>query len=47
MSPWLALAWVWLGSALAMAALFVFARRVRNLGFVDVGWAGLMALARA
>ena len=45
MSPWLALAWVWLGSALAMAALFVFARRVRNLGFVDVGWAGLMAAA--
>lgn len=45
MSPWATLGWVWLGSALAMAALFVFSRRVRNLGFVDVGWAGLMAAA--
>ena len=45
MSPWLALAVVWVGSALGMAALYVFAMRVRNIGYVDVGWAGLMALS--
>lgn len=45
MNPWLALAVIWLGSALGMAALWAFAMRVRNVGFVDVGWAGLMALA--
>jgi len=45
MTPWLVLALVWAGSALAMAALWAFALRARNLGFVDVGWAGLMAVA--
>jgi len=45
MSPWWILALVWAGSALAMAALWVFSMRVRNVGYVDVGWAGLMALA--
>jgi steroid 5-alpha reductase family enzyme len=43
MSPWLSIAWVWLGSAAAMAALWAFSMRVRNVGYVDVGWAGLMA----
>ncbi len=45
MSLWLALALIWAASALGMAALWAFALRVRNIGFVDVGWAGLMALA--
>lgn len=45
MSAWSALAWIWLGSALGMAALWAFSMRVRNVGYVDVGWAGLMALA--
>jgi steroid 5-alpha reductase family enzyme len=45
MSPWLAVGVIWLASALAMSALWAFALRVRNIGYVDVGWAGLMALA--
>ena len=45
MNAWLLLAWTWLGAAVGMAALYVFSMRVRNLGFVDVGWAGLMAAA--
>lgn len=45
MSPWLAAAIIWLGAALGMVALWLFAMRVRNIGYVDVGWAGLMALA--
>ncbi|MBP6627571.1 MAG: DUF1295 domain-containing protein [Arenimonas sp.] len=45
MSPWLVLAVIWGASALGMVALWAFALRVRNIGFVDVGWAGLMALA--
>ena len=45
MSPWLAMGVIWLASALAMTALWAFALRVRNIGYVDVGWAGLMALA--
>jgi steroid 5-alpha reductase family enzyme len=36
---------VWAASALAMAAVWAFAMRVRNVGYVDVAWAGLMALA--
>jgi len=44
-NPWLALAIIWLASALAMAGLWAFAMKVRNVGYVDVGWAGLMALA--
>ena len=43
--PWLSIGIVWLGSALAMAALWAFSMRVRNIGYVDVGWAGLMAIA--
>ncbi|MFY2762512.1 DUF1295 domain-containing protein [Arenimonas sp. MALMAid1274] len=45
MSLWLAVALVWLASALGMTALWLFSMRVRNVGYVDVGWAGLMALA--
>lgn len=45
MSVALALAVIWATSALAMAGLWLFALRVRNIGYVDVGWAGLMALA--
>ena len=45
MNPWLSIGLVWAGSALAMAALWAFSMRVRNIGYVDVGWAGLMALA--
>lgn len=45
MNIWLALAIIWLASALGMTALWAFTMRVRNLGYVDVGWAGLMALA--
>jgi steroid 5-alpha reductase family enzyme len=45
MTPWtLALA-VWIGSALAMAGVWAFAMRVRNIGYVDAAWAGLMAVA--
>jgi steroid 5-alpha reductase family enzyme len=35
--------WIWLGAAVAMAALWALCLRVRNLGYVDVGWAALMA----
>ena len=45
MSLWLALGLVWAGSAVAMAATWAFAQRQRNLGYVDVAWAGLMAAA--
>lgn len=45
MNLWVAVAWAWAGSALAMAALWAFSMRVRNIGYVDVGWAGLMAAA--
>jgi steroid 5-alpha reductase family enzyme len=45
MSCWQSLAVIWLVSALAMAGLWSFSMRVRNVGYVDVGWAGLMALA--
>lgn len=45
MSPWtLALA-IWGGSAVVMTGMWVFSMRVRNIGYVDVAWAGLMALA--
>ena len=45
MSLWASLGLIWLASSLAMAGLWVFSTRVRNIGYVDVGWAGLMALA--
>lgn len=45
MSAGWTLAMIWMGSAVVMAALWAFSMRVRNIGYVDVGWAGLMALA--
>ncbi|MFO0333847.1 MAG: DUF1295 domain-containing protein [Pseudomonadota bacterium] len=36
---------IWLGAALGMAAVWAFSMRVRIAGWVDVAWAGLMALA--
>jgi steroid 5-alpha reductase family enzyme len=44
MSLWETFGWVWLGAALWMSAGFVLARRLRNMGHVDVFWAGGMAL---
>ncbi|GAA4869716.1 DUF1295 domain-containing protein [Luteimonas vadosa] len=45
MSPWVFAALVWALSAIVMAAVWAFAIRVRNVGYVDVAWAGLMAVA--
>jgi steroid 5-alpha reductase family enzyme len=44
MIAWSALAWVWLGSALAMCAVWAYSRTVKNIGYVDVAWAALMGL---
>lgn len=33
----------WLGAAIGMTATWALAMRVRNAGYVDVAWAGLMA----
>jgi steroid 5-alpha reductase family enzyme len=41
------LAMVYLFAALAMAVAFVGARRAGKIGYVDVAWAGLMALSAA
>ncbi len=45
MSLWAIVLWTWLGAALAMAATWAVSMRVRNVGYVDVAWAGLMAAA--
>lgn len=45
MSFWLIILCCWLGAAVGMAAVWAFSMRVRNAGYVDVAWAGLMALA--
>lgn len=45
MSPWAAVAWVWLASALAMALAWQVQRRTRNATTVDAVWAGSLALA--
>ena len=45
MNVWaLALA-IWAISALTMAGVWSFSMRIRNVGYVDVAWAGLMSLA--
>jgi len=36
---------IWLVSALAMALTWAISMRVANVGYVDVAWAGLMAIA--
>ena len=45
MSPAWQVATVWLVAAAIMAATWRLSLRVRNIGYVDVAWAGLMALA--
>lgn len=45
MSAMTLLALIWLVSALTMAATWLVSMRVSNVGYVDVVWAGLMALA--
>ncbi len=42
---WMVLLHVWLMSAVVMAAAWYFSMRVKNVGYVDVVWAGLMAAA--
>ncbi len=42
MIAWLQMAWIFLGSALAMTAVWAYARRANNIGYVDVAWAVLM-----
>ena len=39
---WELLPWIWLGSAAAMTLVWLYARRVANIGYVDVAWAALM-----
>lgn len=45
MSPWLLLLAIWALSAVVMALVWAISMRVNNVGYVDVAWAGLMALA--
>lgn len=45
MSPWVLAPLIWLFSAIAMIAVWAFAMRVRNIGYVDVAWSALMAIA--
>lgn len=45
MSFWTIILLAWFGAAVGMAAVWAFSMRVRNAGWVDVAWAGLMALA--
>ena len=45
MSFWTIILLTWVGAAVGMAAVWAFSMRVRNAGWVDVAWAGLMALA--
>ncbi|HTD28373.1 MAG TPA: DUF1295 domain-containing protein [Xanthomonadaceae bacterium] len=44
MIAWSLLAWIWLGSALAMTGVWAYALRTSNIGYVDVAWAVLMGL---
>jgi steroid 5-alpha reductase family enzyme len=45
MSVWLLLLLIWLVSAIVMALVWAVSMRVNNVGYVDVAWAGLMALS--
>ena len=45
MSFWAIILACWAGAAVAMTAVWALAMRVRNVGYVDVAWAGLMAAA--
>ncbi len=44
MIVWRLLPCIWLACALAMLAVWVYAHRTRNIGYVDVAWAALMGL---
>ena len=44
MIGWSLMGWIWLGSALAMTGVWMYARRANNIGYVDVTWAVLMGL---
>lgn len=45
MTPLLTLALIWAIAAIVMAGTWAVATRLDNLGYVDVAWAGLMAIA--
>ena len=45
MNLWLHAGAILLGSSMAMALVWAHAMSVRNVGYVDVAWAGLMGLA--
>jgi len=45
MEVWALAMVIWAISALVMAGVWSFSMRVRNVGYVDVAWAGLMSLA--
>ena len=45
MTPLSLLAMIWAVSAIAMAVVWAVSMRVNNVGYVDVAWAGLMAIA--
>ncbi len=45
MSPWWLALIVWAGSAVVMTVAWAFCMRIKNVGYVDVVWAGLMAVS--
>ncbi len=45
MNLWTLLLAVWVGSALTMIGVWAICMRVKNIGYVDVAWAGLMAVS--
>lgn len=45
MGIWILALWLWGINAVVMTAMWGFSMRVRNVGYVDVTWAGLMAVA--
>lgn len=45
MSFWQIILACWVGAAVGMAVVWAVSMRLRNVGYVDVAWAGLMALA--
>jgi len=45
MNVWTLAAVIWAISALTMVGVWSFSMRIRNVGYVDVAWAGLMSLA--
>ena len=44
MIAWNLLPWIWLGSAIMMVGMWLFARRIDNVGYVDVAWSALMGV---